>query len=269
MQKAGLATTLFSALGVVACGGHGSPPAAQETLNVYNWTGFIAPDTIANFERETGIKVLYDTYESDEVLETKLLTGHTRYDVVVPSDIFFERLIKAGAFRKLDKAALPNIVNLDPEAMRELAVHDPGNLYGIPYNWYTTGIGYNVDKVRERMGSTELDSWSLLLDPKNAAKLQYCGISMVDSPTDVLSSVLIYHGKDPNSRDVADLNAAVDTLMKIRPFVRTIVSVGNIVDLANGNVCVFLGWAGDVVLARYRALEAGNGVKIHYFIPHE
>jgi putrescine transport system substrate-binding protein len=269
MRKAWLATTFFSALGIVACGEHGSPSAPEETLNVYNWTDFIAPDTVANFERETGIKVLYDTYESDEVLETKLLTGHTRYDIVVPSDIFFERLIRAGAFRKLDKAALPNIVNLDPEAMRELALHDPGNLYGIPYAWYTTGIGYNIDKVREREGSTEIESWSLLFDPKNAAKLQDCGISMLDSPTDVLSSVLIYLGKDPNSRDMADLNAATDTLMKIRPFVRTIVSVGNIADLANGNVCVVLGWQGDMVLARDRALEAGNGVKIRYIIPRE
>lgn len=249
---------------VVACGGHSSPPAAQETLNIYNWTDFIAPDTVANFERETGIKVLYDTYESDEVLETKLLTGHTNYDIVVPSDIFFERLIKAGALRKLDKAALPNSVNLDPEAMRELAVHDPGNLYGIPYTWYTIGIGYNVDKVRERLGSSQPDSWSLLFDPKNAAKLQDCGISMVDSPTDVLSSVLIYLGKDPNSRDMADLNVA-----KIRPFVRTVVSVGNIVDLTNGTVCVVLGWGSDMVLARDRALEAGNGVKIRFIIPRE
>jgi putrescine transport system substrate-binding protein len=269
VRTAWLATLCFLAFGVAACGGHGAPTAAEETLNVYNWTGYVAPDTIANFERETGIKVRYDTYESDEILETKLLTGHTNYDIVAPSDIFFERLIKAGALRKLEKAALPNIVNLDPEIMRDLAAHDPGNLYGIPYVWSTTGIGYNVDKVRERMGSTEFDSWSLLFDGKNAAKLQDCGISMVDSPTDVLSSALLYLGKDPNSRNLADLQAATDTLMKIRPFVRTIVSVGNIVDLANGNVCVVLGWGSDMVLARDRALEAGNGVRIRYFIPHE
>lgn len=269
MKKTGLVTTLFSALGVVACGGHAQSTAFQETLNVYNWGNFIAADTVANFERETGIKVVYDTYESDEVLETRLLTGHTNYDIVVPSDAYYERLVHAGVFRKLDKAALTNSVNLDPEIMRSLAVHDPDNLYGVPYVWATTGIGYNVDKVRERLGSAELDSWSMLFDPKNAAKLQACGISMVDSPTDVLPSVLIYLGKDPNSRDFADLNAAADTLMKIRPFVRTIVSVGNIVDLANGNVCLVLGWSGDMVLARYRALEAANGVKIRYFVPRE
>jgi putrescine transport system substrate-binding protein len=260
---------LLPTFGLAACGEHGKRPAADEILNIYSWADYIAPDTVANFERETGIKVRYSTFDTNEVLETKLLTGRSNYDIVVPTDFFFDRLNKAGVFRKLDKTALPNRINLDPDIMQKLAVHDPGNLYSVPYLWFTTGIGYNVDKVRERLGSTQFDSWSLLFDPKNAAKLQDCGILIVDSPTDVLSSALIYLGKDPNSRDPADLNTAAETLMKIRPFVRSIDSVGIIGDLGNGGLCLILGWSGDVMLARSRALESSNGVKIRYFVPRE
>ena len=225
MRKLGAAILLLSAAGVTACGDHGRPATAEAALNVYSWADYIAPDTVANFERDTGIKVRYSTFETNEVLETKLLTGHTNYDIVVPTDFVFERLTKAGVFRKLDQAALPNRINLDPDIMQKLAIHDPGNLYGVPYLWFTTGLGYNIDQVRARLGSAEFDSWSLLFDPHNAAKLQDCGILIIDSPTDVFSSVLIYLGKDPASRDPADLNAAADTLMTIRPFVRAIDSV--------------------------------------------
>jgi spermidine/putrescine-binding protein len=256
-------------LALVACGTHQEPPAAGQTLNIYTWADYIAPDTVANFEHETGIKVHYTTFDTNEVLATQLLTGHTNYDIVVPSDFYFTRLMKAGAFRKLDKAALPNIVNLDPDIMQKLALHDPGNQYSVPYLWSTTGLGYNVDKVGKRLGTAEFDSWSLLLDPRNAAKLQDCGIQIIDSATDVFSAVLIYLGKDPDSREPADLEAASDALMKIRPFVRTIDAVATIGDLANGNVCLLLGWSGDVTQARYRAIEASNGVKIRYFVPRE
>lgn len=256
-------------LGLIACGGHGKPSAYEQSLNIYSWADYIAPDTVANFEHETGIKVRYSTFETNEVLATKLLTGHTNYDIVVPSDFFFDRLMKAGVFRKLDKRALPNSVNLDPEIMQRLAARDPGNLYAVPYLWFTTGIGYNVDKVRERLGSADTNSWSLLLDPANAAKLADCGILIIDSPTDVLSSVLIYLGKDPESRDPADWSAAADTLMKIRPFVRAIDSLEVIGELVNGSLCMVLGWSGDVMTARYRALEASNGVHIRYFVPRE
>jgi putrescine transport system substrate-binding protein len=269
VQKIRVLMTLLSAFALLACGKHGEPSATQETLNIYSWADYIAPDTVANFEHETGIKVNYSTFDTNEVLATKLLTGGTNYDIVVPSDFYFDRLMKAGVFRKLDPTALPNRVNLDPEIMHRLAVHDPKNLYSVPYLWFTTGLGYNVDKVRERLGSTDIDSWSLLLDPKNAAKLKDCGILTIDSPTDVLSSVLIYLGKDPNRADLADWTAAADTLMKIRPFVRAIDSVGVIGDLANGSLCLVLGWSGDVMLARSRALEASNGVKIRYFVPRE
>lgn len=177
--------------------------------------------------------------------------------------------MKAGVFRKLDQSALPNRVNLDPEIMRRLAVRDPGNAYGVPYLWFTTGIGYNIDKVRERLGDREFDSWSMLLDPKNAAKLQDCGILVIDSPTDVIAAALIYLGKDPQSRDPADLNAATDVLLKIRPYVRSIDSVAVIGEFSSGNLCAMIGWSGDVMLARSRAAEAGNGVKIRYFVPKE
>ena len=261
--------SLLATLALLACSGSNKPPAAEQTLNIYTWADYIAPDTVANFEHETGIKVRYTTFDTNEVLATQLLTGHTNYDIVVPSDFYFARLMKAGAFRKLDKAALPNSANLDPDIMQKLAVHDPGNQYSVPYLWSTTGLGYNIDKVRERLGTAEFDSWSLLLDPRNAAKLQDCGIQIIDSATDVLTSVLIYLGKDPNSREPADLEAAADALMKIRPFVRSIDAVATIGDLANGTVCLILTWSGDVTEARYRAIEASNGVKIRYFVPRE
>jgi putrescine transport system substrate-binding protein len=263
---AGIATLV--ALG--ACGGHaehGSP--GGPTLNVYSWADYIAPDTVANFEKETGIKVRYDTYESNEVLETKLLTGHTNYDVVLPTDIFFERLMHAGTFRKLDKAALTNYANLDPDIVQRLAVHDPGNLYATPYLWTTVGIGYNAEKIQQRLGSVPLDSWSLIFDPKNAAKLQDCGITVIDAPTDVISSTLVFLGKDPNSRDPADIAAAEQVLMSIRPFVRSIEAQAYIGEFANGSLCVALGWSGDIIQARSRAVEAGNGIKINYFVPRE
>jgi len=274
MRTSGIGALLWSALGAMslglaACGGHGKPASDEQSLNIYSWADYIAPDTVANFERETGIKVRYSTFETNEVLATKLLTGHTNYDIVVPSDFFFDRLMKAGVFRKLDRTALPNSVNLDPEIMQRLAARDPGNLYAVPYLWFTTGIGYNVDKVRDRLGTAEINSWSMLLDPKNAAKLEDCGILVIDSPTDVLASVLIYQGKDPDSRDPADWNAAADTLMKIRPFVRAIDSLEVIGELVNGSLCMVLGWSGDVMTARYRALEAANGVHIRYFVPRE
>jgi putrescine transport system substrate-binding protein len=270
-----LVAGMGATIALCACGGRGNhggsggQSAPQDILNIYSWADYIAPDTVANFEKETGIRVRYDIYESNEVLETKLLTGHTNYDVVLPTDTFFERLMHAGTFRKLDQTALTNIANLDKDIMQELAVHDPGNQYATPYLFTTTGIGYNVDQVRERLGSTPFDSWSMILDPKNAARLKDCGINVLDSPLDVIASVLMYLGKDPNSRDPADVEAAADVLMKIRPFVRSIESLSYISELSNGSVCALIGWSGDVLQARSRAIEAGNGVKLNYFVPRE
>ena len=243
--------------------------AAQATLNIYTWSEYIAPDTVANFEKETGIRVRYDIFESNEVLETKLLTGHTNYDIVLPTDIFFERLQRAGTFRKLDPAALPHRANLDPEILQKLAVHDPGNQYAVPYLWSVVGVGYNVAKVGERLGTASPDSWSLLLDPAKAARLQDCGITIIDSPTDIFASVLLYLGKDPNSRTPADLEAAAAVLMKIRPYVRSIESLAYLGELGSGSICAALGWSGDMLQARNRAREAGNGVHIGYFVPRE
>ena len=263
-----IASLLSAALG---CSRHaGSGQAVDEkVLNIYSWMDYIAPDTVPNFEKETGIKVRFDTYDNNEVLETKLLTGHTNYDIVVPTGAFFERQRRAGVYRKLDKSALPNLANADPDIMRRLAVYDPGNLYAVPYMWTTTGLGFNVDLVRARLGAPTTDSWALLLDPGNAAKLQDCGIAIIDSAMDVFQSVILYLGHDPNRLDPADVTAASEVLRKIRPFIRYIDPEQYISDLANGGVCMALGWAGDVERARNRATEAGNGVHLAYLVPRE
>jgi putrescine transport system substrate-binding protein len=240
----------------------------DKILNVYNWLDYIGPNTVARFEKETGIKVNYDTYDNNEVLETKLLTGHTNYDVVLPTGSFFERMRVAGVYRKLDKGALPNLANSDPDIMRRLAVYDPDNLYAIPYMFSTTGLGYNIDQVRARLGTIPLDSWALLFDPASTAKLKDCGISVVDSATDVFSSAMIYLGRDPNRLDPLDVAAASKLLMAIRPFVRNI-DPAPIADLANGNTCLLLGWSGDVETAQSRATESRTGARIAYFVPKE
>lgn len=265
--------TVLAALG--ACSGRdnasaSAPNAADEkVLNLYQWSDYIAPDTVANFQKETGITVRFDTYASNELLETKLLTGHTNYDVVMPSGQFFERQRIAGVFRKLDKSTLPNMVNLDPDIMHRIEVHDPGNQYGLPYMWSTTGIGYNVDEVQRRLGHPPPDSWSLLFDPANAAKLAGCGIEMIDSPTDVFQSVIIYLGRDPKLMDPADVTAASEVLRKIRPFVRNIDTEQYWSDLTNGTTCAVLGWSGDIERGRNSAKQSGKGVNLAYFLPRE
>jgi putrescine transport system substrate-binding protein len=240
----------------------------EQILNVYSWANYIAPNTIVNFEKETGIKVHYDVFDSNEVLETKLLTGHSNYDVVVSSDIFFGQELIAGVYRKLDKEALPNLANADPEIMRRMAVQDPGNLHAIPYMWTTTGIGYNVDMLRARLGPNIPDSWALLFDPRNAEKLKDCGILIIDSPLDVFGSAMIYLGRDFNRHDPRDILAAAETLKTIRPFVRNI-DAASIAALANGDVCLALAWSGDVEAARSRAIEASSGARIAYLLPRE
>ncbi|MDB6083277.1 MAG: spermidine/putrescine transporter substrate-binding protein PotF [Gammaproteobacteria bacterium] len=240
----------------------------EKILNVYSWLDYIAPETVANFEKETGIKVRYDTYDNNEVLETKLLTGHTSYDIVLPTGAFFERQRQASIYRKLDKTALPNLVNADPDIMRRLAVYDPGNLYAIPYMFTTVGLGYNVEKVHERLGAIRPDSWALLFDPDNAMKLKDCGISVVDSAMDVFEAAMIYLGRDPNRLDPRDVADASEALLKIRPFVRNI-DAAPVADIANNSVCLSLGWSGDIEAARNRANEAKTGANIAYFVPRE
>ncbi len=264
------------AIALHGCGGGSSNGAAADgagdesnQLNVYSWSLYIPPDTVTNFEKLTGIKVHHDTYDSNEILETKLLTGKTNYDIVIPTVNFFERQVKAGVYRKLDKQLLGNLGNMDPDIMRRLALHDPGNQYAVPYLWSMVGIGYNKQEITRRLGAHIAPSWSLLFDPDNAAKLQGCGISVLDAPPDVVGAALIYLGKDPNSGDERDLLAAFASLQKIRTHIRNFDSERYISELANGSVCLALSWSGDVVQARNRAREAGNGVQLEFFVPSE
>jgi putrescine transport system substrate-binding protein len=203
------------------------------------------------------------------VLETKLLAGKTGYDVVVPSASFLERQIKAGVFMQLDKSKLPNLKNMDPDIMQRVALHDPDNAHAVPYLWGTTGIGYNPDKVKVALGVDHIDSWATIFEPENAAKLKDCGIAMLDAPTEVFLSALIYLGKDPNGQNEENLQLAQDLLMKVRPYVRYFHSSQYINDLANGEICVALGWSGDILQAQARGAEAENPVNVAYSIPKE
>jgi hypothetical protein len=216
---------LAAALAFAACGGGsktpaGSPAAEEKVLNVYNWTDYIGRNTIADFEARTGIKVVYDTYDSNEIVETKMLTGASGYDIVVPTATFLERLIKTGAFLKLDKSSLPNLANMDPEIMRRLAANDPGNLYSIDYTWGMDGLAYNPQMVRKALGTDRLDSWSALFVPAIASRLASCGIAILDAPEDAFNVALIYLGRDPNSEKREDLDAAEALWKKVRPYIR-------------------------------------------------
>jgi putrescine transport system substrate-binding protein len=257
------------ASGSAATAASGAPMDADKVVNVYNWSDYIDTSVIADFEKEYGIKVNYDVFDSNEVLETKLLTGHTNYDVVSPSGPFLARQIQAGVYQKLNKALLSNLPDLDPEVARKEAEYDPWNAYAITYMWITSGPGYNVEKIKQRMPDAPLDSLHMLYDPAVVAKFADCGVSLLDAPTEVVSSVLIYLGKDPNSASVEDLQAAEKALMAIRPYIRYVHSSRYIDDLANGETCLALGWSGDVKQAHDRAKEAGKGIDIGYNIPKE
>ena len=258
-------------IAAVVTAGAPAPAAEEKILNIYNWSDYIAPDTVAKFEAETGIKVNYDVYDSNEVLEAKLLAGKSGYDLVVPSaSPFLARQIKAKVYRKLDKTKLKNYDNLDKQILTNQAVADPGNLYGVPYLWGTTGFGYNVAKIKAALGdSAPLDSMAMIFDPEIAKKLAPCGISVLDSALDVFPAALAYIGRDPTSKSPADLEAAVAVLGKIRPYIKKFHSSQYINDLANGDLCISLGYSGDIVQARTRAAEAKNGIEIAYTIPKE
>src|SRR6202043_904988 len=244
--------------------------APERIVNVYNWSDYIAPKIIEDFTKETGIKVRYDTFDSNDTLEAKLLAGRSGYDVVVPTGFFLERQIKAGVFQKLDKSKLPNLVNLWPEIAQRLALHDPGNLYAVNYMWGTTGIGYNVKKAREILGAdSKIDSWDIVFKPENLAKLKSCGVYLLDSSDDILPAALKYLGFDPNSRSEAELQKATDLVSKIRPSVRKFHSSEYLNALASGEICFAVGFSGDVKQAQKRAAEAKNGVEIAYAIPKE
>ncbi|MEQ8234585.1 MAG: polyamine ABC transporter substrate-binding protein [Gammaproteobacteria bacterium] len=258
-----------------ACGndagdaGSGAGGAEEAVLNVYNWSDYIGPDTLAAFERETGIKVNYDVFDANEVLEAKLLAGNTGYDIVVPSANFVARQIAAGLFQPLDPLKLPNYGNLDADILRALRTHDPQNAYVVPYMWGTTGIGYNVAMVRERLGDIALDTWQLLFEPDLTARLADCGVTLVDAPSEVFPAVLAYLGLPPARHAAGDIGAAEGVLAEVRPHLRYFHSSQYINDLASGEICVAFGWNGDILIARDRAREAGNGQVIDYVVPRE
>ncbi len=273
-------TALFLALLLAGCnrdqaadpqaGVAPEPVEASKVLNIYNWSDYIAEDTIANFEAETGIKVTYDVFDSNEVLEAKLMAGNTGYDIVVPSLTFLSRQIQAGVFQPLDKSKLSNLGNLDPALMALLANNDTGNAHSLPYLWGTTGIGFNVDKVREALGEdAPTDSWALVLDPANLEKLKGCGVAFLDTPSEIIPPVLRFLGEEPNSFDPAVIQKGVDRLQALRPSITYFHSSQYINDLANGDICVAVGWSGDIIQAKARAAEAGKGVNISYVIPKE
>jgi putrescine transport system substrate-binding protein len=240
------------------------------TLHVYNWSDYIGEDTIAGFEAETGISVVYDVYDSNEVLEAKLLAGNSGYDIVVPTSSFLKRQIDAGLYMPLDKEKIPNLAGLDARMMAAVADKDPGNAHAAIYMWGTNGIGYNPDMVRERLGDdAPVDSWSLIFDPENAAALADCGIALLDSPTDMFPVLLAYLGHDPASTDEAELEEAAALVEAVRPHIRYFHSSQYISDLANGEICVAVGWSGDVIIAADRAAEAGQGIEVEYAIPAE
>jgi putrescine transport system substrate-binding protein len=248
--------------------------AAQErVVNVYNWSDYVDPKMLDAFTKETGIKVVYDTYDNNEIVETKLLAGKSGYDVVVPTAYFLERQIKAGVFQKLDKSKLGNLGNVWPEIAKRLAVYDPGNQYAVNYMWGTTGIGYNVKKARDVLnveGSIQeaMASWDIVFKPENLAKFKDCGVHMLDSADDIMPAALHYLGLDPNTTQQADLDKAADLLIKIRPNVRKFNSSEYLNALAAAEICLVVGWSGDIKQAQKRAAEAKGGVEIGYAIPN-
>jgi putrescine transport system substrate-binding protein len=258
-----------------ACGGGkpaadgDSPAAASKVLNLYIWSDYLAPNTLSDFEKQTGIKVHVAYYDTNETLETKLLAGSSGYDVVVPTASYFERLIKAGAFMALDKSKLPNLKNMDPQLMARVTQNDPDNAHGVIYLWGTNGIGYNEKMVKALMPDAPFDSWRLVFDPAVAAKVAKCGISVLDSPAEMMRAVYSYLGKDPNSQSPDDLAAAESVLTKIRPYIRNIHSSEYIEALANGDLCIAVAYNGDVMQARDRAREANKGIDIKYSVPKE
>jgi putrescine transport system substrate-binding protein len=257
-----------AALTLAACGQSGGG-AKEQTLRIYNWSDYIDPQILADFTKETGIKVTYDTFDSNEILETKVLQGNTGYDIVTPSNHNVPRYIKAGAIQELDKSKLPNAKNLWPAITAHMEPFDPGLKYDVPYMWGTIGIGYNVDAVAKRLPGVKIDSWAVVFDPKNLAKLKDCGVYYLDAPEDMYAVSLNYLGKNPNSKDLADYQAATDLMLKARPYVRKFHSSEYIQALANGDICVAVGYSGDVLQAKTRAEEAKNGVKVDYVIPKE
>jgi putrescine transport system substrate-binding protein len=256
---------------IVACAFFAAVPVQaqkERTLNVYNWSDYIDPAVLEEFTKTTGIKVKYDTFDSNDILETKLLTGKSGYDVVVPTAYFLERQIKAGVFQKLDKSKLPNLSNVWPEIAKRLASYDPDNQYAVNYMWGTTGIGYNVKKAKEVFGAP-IDSWDVVFKPENLAKFKSCGVMMLDSSDDIMPAALHYLGLNENTTSQADLEKAADLIASVRPNVRKFHSSEYLNALAGGEICFVVGWSGDIKQSQKRAEEAKGGIEIGYAIPKE
>lgn len=263
---------LFSGLAVaslVTLAASSAQAQEEKVLNVYNWSDYIAVDTIQNFEKETGIKVRYDTYDNNEILHAKLVAGKTGYDVVVPSSTFARLQIDGGLLTKLDKAQLPNLKNLDPDIQAQIANIDPGNEHLVNWLWGYTTIGINTAKVKAALGSEPMPDnvWELFFNPKYISKLKTCGVSVLDSATEVLPAALHYLGKNPFSKSAADYQAAGALLKSVRPYVTLFSSSGYINDMAGGSICMALGWNGDINIARKRAIEGKTGQDIVAFVP--
>jgi putrescine transport system substrate-binding protein len=258
------------AFAAMTCGSVDAPAQRERFVNVYNWSDYVDPTALDAFTKETGIRVRYDTFDSNDTLETKLLAGKSGYDVVVPTAYFLERQIKAGVFQKLDKAKLPHLGAMWPLIAKHLAAYDPGNQYAVNYMWGTVGIGYNVKQAREILGpGKEIDSWNTVFGPGELAKFKDCGVHMLDSSDDILPAALHFLGLNPNSTDPADLEKAADLVAKVRPAVRKFHSSEYLNALASGEICLVVGWSGDVKQAQKRAAEAKNGVEIGYVVPKE
>lgn len=266
MKKMGKTLLAAALMGAMAS----AVQAEDKVLNVYNWSDYIAPDTIEKFEKETGIKVKYDVFDSNETLEAKLLAGKSGYDIVVPSNNFLAKQIKAGVYDELDKSKLPSWKNLDEDLLKAVGdASDKGNKHAFPYMWGSIGIGYNPEKVKAALGIDKIDSWDVVFKPENIAKLKSCGVSFLDAPTEMIPAALHYLGKPSNSTTKDDLKAAEDLFLSIRPSITYFHSSKYIGDLANGNICVAVGYSGDLEQSKARAHEAGDKVKLDYIIPKE
>ena len=269
----GLAALLASTTGLLSLT---AAAAEDKVVHVYNWSDYIDASVLEDFTKETGIKVQYDVYDSNDVLETKLLAGKTGYDVVVPTSSFLARQIKAGVHSVLDKSKIPNLTNMWPLVTERLAKYDPNNDHAVNYMWGTTGIGYNVKKIKAIMPDAPIGSWKMVFDPAIAAKFKDCGIMMLDADDEVIPSMMAYLGMNPDSKDPADFKKAEDALLKVRPFIRKFHSSEYINAMANGEICIALGWSGDFSQAQARAAEKNKTIKdeaqqteISYFIPKE
>jgi putrescine transport system substrate-binding protein len=269
LLRAGARLGVAFVLAVVAAGAAGGT-AGREVVHVYNWNDYIAPEILERFTAETGIEVIYDLFDSNEMLEAKLLAGGSGYDVVVPTARpYAARQIAAGVYQPLDRARLPNHANLDPRILASLADIDPGNAHVVPYMWGTTGIGYNVARVKERLGGQDVATWRLLFDPALVGRLADCGVTVVDDAEDGLQAMLIHLGLDPAASGTAELERVTTAYAAVRPHIRYFHSSQYINDLANGDTCVAMGYSGDILQARDRAAEAGNGVEVRYVVPAE